>query len=379
MTPYDVIVLGLGGVGAAASYHAARRGRRVLALERFGVAHDRGSSHGETRIIRHAYAHAGYLPLLDRSVASWEELERRAARPLVRRTGLVFVADAKSRGDMDRARAAASRHGVVMEALDAQELAARFPRFRIPSGGAGLYEPNAGYVLVEESIRAHCALAREAGAELRFEEPVSSWRGEGKGVVVDTGKGRYYGGALVIAGGAWSAEVLADLGLPLVVERIPQAWYAAGADWSAEAGAPCFIFDLESGYFFGVPATAAGRLKVAGRNKRVVVPDPSQLTRGLMAGERAAIGNFIETHLPGVSSTPLAESVCMCTMTPNEHFIVDAHPACPQVVFAAGLSGHGYKFAPVLGEALAEMAIDGATRLPIDFLRRPSQSEILLQ
>ena len=329
MKAFDVIVLGLGGVGAAACYHAAlRKGRRVLGLERFGVAHDRGSSHGETRIFRRSYDHAGYAPLLDRSLDGWQALERRAGHSLFRRTGLVLVSDA-----------------------------------------AGMnYEPDAGYVLVEPSVRAHCDLAREAGAELHFEEPALAWHAtEEDGVCVTTSKGRYVGDALVIAGGAWSSELLAALGLPLVVERIPQAWFASSPLW--EADAPCFIFDIDRGYFFGVPGPAPGRIKVAGRTKRTTVHDPALLDPALSGDELEAIGDFIDEHLHGVSRRPLAQSACMCTMTPDSHFIVDAHPEFPRVVFAAGLSGHGYKFVPVLGEALADLAVDGATPLPIDFLR----------
>jgi hypothetical protein len=242
----------------------------------------------------------------------------------------------------------------------------RFPRF-----GAGcrecLFEADAGFVLVEESIIAHCRLAQTLGAELRFDEPLLSWAMDGAGVVVTTANDSYAADRLIIAAGAWASTLLAEIDLPLTVERIPQACFRAAPQAGSQ---PCFIFDLEAGQFFGTPLANRGMVKVGGRNRRARVADPMHASHALTPDERTELGAFVETHLRDVSPTPAKEAACMCTMTPDDNFIVDAHPDCERVVFAAGMSGHGYKFAPVLGEALADLAIDGRTAQPIDFLRR---------
>lgn len=370
MGSFDAIVLGLGGMGSAACHHLARRGARVLGLEQFSLAHPLGSSHGETRLIRRSYLeHPAYIPLLHRSYELWEELGREASRKALFRTGLLFVGAPGSLAIPADPEAVAARHGVRVEEVLAGEVERRFPSFRIPEGCRAYFEPGAGYVTVEASIEAHCRLAEARGAKLSFGERVISWSANGSGVEVTTDRRVHRGGRLVVTAGPWSHGLLRDLGIPLSVQRIPQTWFSAGDLHRADRGAPCFSFDLPYGFFYGVPDVGGGQMKIAGGGRRLVVADPSRLDRRLRAEDLGEVRRFIAECVPGAPSDPARDSMCMCTMTPDERFVIDVHPAHRRVAFAAGLSGHGFKFAPVVGEALADLALEGRTTLPIDFLR----------
>jgi sarcosine oxidase len=370
---YDVIVIGLGAVGSAACYHLARRGQRVLGLDRFTLAHTSTSSAGESRIFRKAYfEHERYVPLLHRSEELWLALSREVGAPLLFHNGVLVVAPDDPGQVLSRLLDSAARHCVPVEELDAAALGRRFAQFHIPRECRAVLEPGAGHVLAEASVRAHATRAEEHGAELRLEEPALAWTSDGSSVEVVTGQGRHYAERLVIAAGAWSTALLTDLGLPLAVCRLPQAWYSAGGEWNASRGAPCFLFHLPGGVFYGIPpGLASVRMKVAGPSplSSPGVPSPDAIDRRFHRTDDTAVRQFISETLVGVSPEPITGSVCMCTMTPDEHFIVDHHPRSGNVVFAAGLSGHGFKFAPVLGEILCDLSIVGTSKLPIDFLR----------
>ncbi|MBI4601444.1 MAG: N-methyl-L-tryptophan oxidase [Planctomycetes bacterium] len=371
--PLDCIVLGAGGgAGSAALFHLARRGARVLGLDRFEPGHDRGSSHGETRIIRRAYfEHPGYVPLLLRAYELWADLEARSGRRLLVETGLLQVGPpdgAVVPGVLRSAR----EHGLEVEELAAAEIEGRFPGFRAPPGFRGVLERRAGYLLVEECVRAHAAEARRLGAELRAGragDAALEWRAEGGGVAVRTGSGEHRAASLVIAPGPWAPALLRGLGLALEVRRKPLLWYrTATPDYRADRGAPAFLFELPEGVFYGFPEIAGGELKVSEHTGGERVEDPLRVDRSLRDSDRAPVERFLARQLPGVTPECLRHAVCMYTMTPDEHFVLGRHPAHARVAFAAGLSGHGFKLTCVLGEALADLALDGATRLPVGFL-----------
>jgi sarcosine oxidase len=377
---YDAIVLGLGGVGSAAAFELARRGARVLGIEQFTPAHDRGSSHGETRIIRQAYfEHPDYVPLLRSAYERWSLLESATGRRLFHRSGLLQIGPPEGhvvRGVVESARL----HGLVVETLNASEIAARFPAFHIPGGLAGVYEPTAGILFVEACVQAHLDGAASAGAQLRFGEIANGWSARNGEVNVETSRGGYAAGRLVIAAGPWSAAVLADLAIPLEVRKKPQYWFLPqGAEYDADRGCPTFLFELSEGVFYGFPRLDEWGLKVARHSGGPVVENPHHVTRNVDPDERLAVEAFLTRCLPFVSRRCFRHSVCMYTMSPDEHFIVDRHPAHPEVVFAAGLSGHGFKFTGVLGAALADLALEGQSCLPIDFLRvaRPALQPLL--
>lgn len=383
---FDVIVLGLGAMGSAAAAQLARRGARVLGLEQFALGHDRGASHGETRLIRKAYFESPrYVPLLERAYQLWDDLSDFAGAPLLHRTGLALCAEAGSGdGRFARAREVARQVGVAVEELTATEVAARWPALRLPPGFACLYEPGAGYLEVERCVLAHAELARRHGAELRAEERVLGWSADERGVRVTTAGGEHEAGALVIAAGPWSAPVLgaslAGQALPLRVHRVVQLWFPAGAAMSEERGMPCYAFDAGGRFIYGFPGLprpggwaakicehAPGELLEAGR---LDAPGAAgAVDRTLRVEDVPNVAEAIARYLPEVGARPVHHKICLYTMTPDEDFVIDRHPRHRNVCFAAGFSGHGFKFSSVVGELLADLTLEGQTRHPIDFLR----------
>jgi sarcosine oxidase len=378
VTGIDVIVLGTGGVGSAALHHLALGGHGVLGLDRFPPAHDRGSSHGGTRVIRLAYfEHPDYVPLLQRSYQLWEELQAQRGEVLYRQVGLIEVGPPDGEV-VPGVLSAAALHGLDVESVDRATVAERFPGFAVPEGHAAVFERRAGFLRVEACVLAHLAAARGAGAKVRTGVTVHGWRPDGSGVAVDTSDGTLRADRLVVTAGPWSGRLLDGSGLDLAVVRKPMFWYpVTGPVYTVEAGCPVYLFETGSGIFYGFPALD-GTVKVAEHTGGEPVIDPLTVDRSEHPADRAAVSAFLAAHLPGVDrSAPARHAVCMYTSTPDDHFVVDLHPEWPQVSFAAGLSGHGFKMTPVLGEALAGLATTGTTPLPIGFLRLNGDGRIV--
>lgn len=369
MPTYDVLVLGCGAVGGAALYECACRGLRALGIDRFAPPHDRGSSHGRTRMIRQAYfEHPDYVPLVLRAYELWAELERAAQRTLYRETGLLQVGPPQGEV-VPGVTQAAAQHGLAVDELSPGEIERRFPGFRVPPGMVGAFERRAGYLHVEGCIAAQLEQAAALGAALHENETVRTWRAEGATIVVETDRGRYEAGALAIAAGAWSAATVRDWGVPLAVRRKPQYWFAPRTDdYRADRGAPAFLYETGDGVFYGFPVAGPEGLKCAEHSGGATVDDPALLSREVDRADLARVERFLAAHLPGVSPVLVDHAPCMYTMSPDAHFVVDRHPRYGHVAAAAGLSGHGFKFAPVLGQALVELALDGRSTLPIEFL-----------
>jgi len=366
---YDVIVIGVGGVGSAAIYQLALRGARVLGIEQFGVAHDRGSSHGHTRVIRQAYfEHPDYVPLLTTAYQLWRDLERETANTLFHRVGLLEVGPAGGvliPGVLESSR----QHNLAVDQLTTSDFSGRFPGFRLPDDAEAVFEANAGYLMVEDCISAHIQEAVKLGAELRTHTAVRSWQAEADCVSVVCDTERFTAGKLVLATGAWVVPLLDQLGVPLRVLTKHLYWY--GNDdpaYRADRGCPVFFYEMSRGCFYGFPQLDLRGVKIAEHTGGTELSDPSQLPREVDVEDRRRAASFLCQALPGVSRRPTDHASCMYTMSPDEHFILDRHPQFADVAFAAGLSGHGFKFAPVLGRALAELTLDGETTLPIDFL-----------
>lgn len=366
---YDAIVIGLGGVGSAALWHLARRGLRILGLDRFPPGHDRGSSHGHTRIIRQAYfEHPDYVPLLKRAYTLWEELEAVSGRTLKQEVGLLQIGPAEG-AVLAGVAAAAKQHDLPVEHLSPQQIEWDFPGYRAEPQWSGILERRGGILRVEACVLAHLEAAKRAGAELRTDIAASRWSVEGNSVRVDTDAGAFRAARLVVAAGAWSRKVLASLGLPLRVVRKPQYWFAAESGaYLADEGFPAFLFDTPQGIFYGAPQLDAWGVKFAEHTGGPSVADPLQLFRELDEVDCRRTTAVAQRLLPNLTGELVHHAACMYTLTPDENFIVDRHPESPAVVFAAGLSGHGFKFTPVLGEALAELASAGRTTLPMKFL-----------
>ena len=370
MDRYDAIVLGAGGVGSAALYHLARRGLRVLGIDRFDPPHDRGSTHGHTRVIRQAYfEHSNYVPLLRDSYREWHDLERRAGQQLFHQIGLVEVGPADG-AVVPGVLRAAEEHGLAVEPMTAAEIETRWPGLRVGGNLVGVFEPTAGYLLVEDCVRVHLAAARECGAELLIDTEVESWTVTGDEVCVRTASGmEILASRLVIAAGAWAADMLAKLSLPCSVRRKSLFWFDCDdANYDVDSGLPVFLWELPDGVFYGFPKLDARGVKFAEHSGGRILDDPLVVDRGIDSEEQRRLVDVLGRHLPGVSSRVTEHLVCLYTMSADEHFIVDRHPEHANVVFAAGLSGHGFKFAPVLGRALADLSVDRGTDLPIEFL-----------
>lgn len=368
---YDVIVVGLGGMGSAAAYHLARRGQRVLGLERFTPAHDQGSSHGRSRVIRQAYFEdPAYVPLVLRAYELWREAERATGADLLLITGALMIGAPDSEvvaGSLRSAR----EWGLDHELLDAGDLRRRFPAFAPTPETVALYEAQAGVVRPEAAVAAHLALATQAGADLRFEEPILAWEADssGEGVTVTTGRGVERADRLVVCPGAWAPELLAGLGVPLMVERQLQFWFQPSGDPDAflPGRYPVWVWDGGGdGQPYSLPAIDGpdGGVKAAWfRRGRPCTANT--LDRSVSAEEVGEMAETLRARVPLLPGRFLRAVACMYTNTPDQHFVVAPHPAHPQVAVACGFSGHGFKFAPVIGEILADLSIDGTTAHPI--------------
>ena len=367
---FDLIIVGCGGVGSAAAYYAAQRGLRVLALERFEPVHARGSSHGDTRVIRQAYfEHPDYVPLLKRAYDLWHQLEQQVARKLFYRTGLLEVGP--EAGVLIRGvRESAGLHQLPLEEISRSEFNDRFPGFALPEDSVAVYESNAGLLLVEECIRHFIREAMRLGGDLRFNQQVRGWSVHGEVVCVSTDRERFHAQHMIVAAGAWAGEMLADLGLPLQVLRKHLHWYPAKTSdaYQLETNSPTFFYETAAGYYYGFPVRDARGLKVAQHSGGEIVHDPLSVDRTVDLAEREQVDCFLRSHLSKVAFPATEHAVCMYTMSPDEHFIIDSHPKHPKIVIAAGLSGHGFKFASVLGESLVQIALDGQAKLPMEFL-----------
>jgi len=360
---YDAIVLGLGAMGSAAAAHLARRGLGVLGIEQYGEAHDRGSSHGESRMIRQAYFEdPGYVPLVLRAYELWRELEAETGTELLTLTGGLLLGapgSATVRGGM----ASAERFGLPYRLLERAELVAEFPTFDPPPGTVALFEPDAGFVRPEAAIRAQLALARRHGAELHLGEQVTGWSIRSGAVEVATASGRYRARRLVLCPGPWAPQVLEELKVPLVVERQVLHWFepAGPLDPYLLGAHPVWIYEPPAGglVLYGFPALSkASGVKVAffggGAPCR-----PEGIERRVGEEEVDAIAAALAGVLPGLPGRFLRATTCMFTNSPDRHFVVGELPGAPEVLLACGFSGHGFKFAPAIGEALAELATGG--------------------
>jgi monomeric sarcosine oxidase len=363
------MVLGVGGVGSAALFHAAQRGLSVLGVDRFSPPHDRGSSHGQSRVIRQAYfEHSDYVPLLRRAYAMWEALQAAVGRQLFFPTGLLEIGPAEGIVIQGVLRAAVEHH-LDVEQLTAADVARRFPGFVVPDGFGAVFEKAAGYLRVEHCIEAHLRAAQDAGAALRSGVQVLGWSVE-KGIVqVQTTAGNETADRLIVTAGPWASQWLGELGAPLSVRRKSLFWYECdGPHFEQNSGCPTFFIEVPWGAFYGIPIFDRRGLKIAEHSGGHTVDDPLEVDREIDPNERCRVERFAAENLTGVSTRLVEHQVCLYTMSADEHFLVDTHPEYPQVAFVAGLSGHGFKFAPVLGQAVVDLAVDGRTEAPIEFL-----------
>ena len=368
---YDIIVVGVGGMGSAAVAESAARGASVLGLERSSIPNDGGSSHGVNRIIRLAYMEdPRYVPLLRRAYQRWRALQERAGEPILVVTGGVDVGlpDSESvRGSLE----ACHVHDLEHEVLGAHELMARFPGFHVPDELQAIYQPDGGFVLSERSIAAYARLALADGADLHGHEGVLEWWPEDDGVVVRTSRGRYRARRLIISAGAWVGRLLPELAAVAVPERQVLMWSRTLRPEHFAVGAfPVFILEVPEGRYYGFPEYGIPGFKLGRYHHRGEVADPDSLDRERVEPEdEAVLRDCTSRYFPDADGPALTLRSCLFTNTPDEHFIIDRLPDVPQVVVVSPCSGHGFKFASVVGEIAADLALEGGTHHDIEMFR----------
>lgn len=361
---YDVIVIGAGAMGSAAAYYAAKDGHSVLLLEQFDLTHERGSSNDHSRIIRYAYDYPQYVQLMRSAYQLWHDLEQASGEQLYVRTGGIDIAH-PHQPSFDATKRCLEQANIPFELLDAAAAQQRFPMFRFDLDMQVLYQPDSGILLAAKCVQTHLRLAAECGAVIKANTPVTQITANQDSVTVVADE-TYSAGRLILAGGAWMNELLRMLDMELPLEPMGvQLVYFSPTDMSrfSAENMPIFITHLrgnKSDWVYGIPNVNNSGLKVAfhtgQRTQRVSEIDYTP-KEDVIERLRA----FMRRYLPEGDAPVKSTRICLYTMTPDEHFIIDKHPAYPQVVIASPCSGHGFKFSTLIGRMLADLATTGST------------------
>ena len=367
---YDAIVIGLGGMGSATLYQLARRGKSVLGIEQFSIAHDLGSSHGITRIIRLAYhEHPSYVPLMRRAYELWRDIEAAASEQILHITGSI---DAGPPGSsyFSGSLLSCEQHDLPHEALTSAELTRRFPGYRLPSETMAVFQTDGGFLLPERCISLFVEHAKASGATVHSGERTLDWNTTANGIRVRTERGEYEAETLIISAGAWASKLLPGLEVVAVPERQALAWFETlRPEHFTPSNFPVFNITVDEGNFYGFPEFGIPGFKLGRYHHLEEKVDPDAIDRAPNADDEALLRGFTEKYFPDAGGATSSMKVCMFTNSPDEHFIIDRLPESPQVVIAAGFSGHGFKFASVVGEILSDLAIDGETGHDIGMFR----------
>ena len=368
MEQYDVVVVGLGVMGAAAVWSAAKRGVRVLGVDARKAGHNLGSSHGKTRATRESYFESPeYVPLMKEAHDLWRVLEREAGSDLLTMNGGAYMGP-PDHPVMAGVRHAAEEHGLPLEVYSPEEMMALHPGFVIPDGWQALIERSSGVLRAEACVKAFHDVARLAGADLRFGVSARSWRAVEDGVILDLASGPVKARKLILTLGPWAVEGL-DVDLPIHGRRVTVAHFATEhpEDYRAE-NLGVFFWASEMGVYGGFQHLDGQGVKLL-RHDDGGECTPETIQREVTSRDIDAFTDFSSVHLPGVGKKLREAYTCIYTMTPDDHFIIDHHPASRDIVYATGFSGHGFKFAPIVGETLTDLALMGSTKRKIDFLR----------
>lgn len=368
---FDVIVIGVGAMGAAACRELSHRGLATLGIEQFAPGHDQGSSHGQTRVIRKAYFEdPRYVPLLHSTYDHWRTIESECGESLMVMAGCINIGPANHpaiKGVLQ----SVTEHKLAHDVLRAGEIHERFPAFCCNEHEIGIYETDAGFLRPERCISAMVSQAQKRGAAIRTDERVMRWRAAANRVTVETKRGEYTARSLVITAGPWLPMVCRDLCLPLRVERQVQTWYTPNDAANFAVGRlPSFIHFTGDRAYYGIPIDSAaptpfiGAVKIA-RHHGGETTTADTVLRDVTTEDEADVRTYIRQCMPGADGTLAAAKVCLYTNTPDENFIIDRHPDHGNVWLAGGFSGHGFKFAPVVGEILADFVTNGHTTHPV--------------
>ena len=355
-------------MGSATLFHLARRGLRVLGLERYDLLHEYGSSHGFTRIIRLAYwEHPTYVALLRRSYELWRELEREAGEQLLHITGSIDAGPADG-PIFTGALRSSELHGLPYEVMDGTELRRRFPGYRLPEKTQCLLQPEGGFLLPERCNLTHVAGAEAAGAEVHYREQVVEWGTASGHCWIRTARARYETGRLVFCAGAWASKLIPELTGLAQPERQVLAWLKPPRpELFTPDRFPVFYIEVEEGRYYGLPSCRVPGFKLGKYHHRGERVDPDAMKREVEPEDEELLRRFAARYFPDGAGPALMLKTCLFTNSPDEHFILDLHPQHPEVAIAAGFSGHGYKFCSVVGEIMADLAERGETRHDIEF------------
>ena len=367
---YDAIVVGLGAMGSAALYQLSRRGKRVLGLEAFAPGHQLGSWHGESRVIRMAYyEHPNYVPLLRRAYELWREVEQDSGEDLLTVTGGLMIGTPESEL-VDGSLRSAQQHGLEYEMLSAHEVQRRYPAFHLQADEVALWEPRAGFLRPERCVASFVRGAQAAGADAHYGEPVGAWQVGATGVEIQTSSGAYLADQVVFACGARMSGVLRDTIPPITAERIPLFWMQpTEPDLFARPRLPIYLWEVGAGdHFYGFPHVEWPGVKVA-RHHSGEYCDPDRVERAVTSEDERRLRSAIGERIPALNGAVVSSLVCLYENSPDGHFLIDRLPTCPNVIYAGGFSGHGFKFASVVGEILADLVTRDRATPDADFLR----------
>lgn len=369
---YNAIVVGLGAMGSATLYHLARRGWRVLGLEQLTPANVTGSSHGDSRIIREMYfEHPLYVPLVQRAYELWSELERESGLSLMTINGGLMIGPPDGYVVKGTIRSA-TEHRLAHEVLDPAETHRRFPAFHLADDLVAVVDPRAGFLDPEACVNAHVDLARSAGADVRFGEPLTGWVPDGDGVRVTTPDGEYTADFLVMAGGAWNRHLLRDISLDLRIERQVMFWFRPQLDSNLfdRSRFPIYAYEYKTGHLcYGFPRLTRG-VKAAVMHQGEMSSGPDAVRRSVHADEVEPLRKALRQVLPELAEAPVRETAtCVFTNTSDEDFLIDFHPAYPQVLISSPCSGHGFKFSSAIGELQADLLMTGKSRFDLSPFR----------
>ena len=358
---YDVIIVGAGSMGMAAGYYLAKQGIKTLLLDANNPPHSYGSHHGETRIIRHAYGEGRkYVPLTKRSQELWNDLQAEVEKELFINTGVISIGKKESIF-LNEIKESSRTYDLPIDVLNSNETKEMFPGLSIPSNYEALLEKSSGVLRVEECVSAFKQLAISNHANLVVDSPVISIEYHSDGVTVKTDKDQYYGDKLIVSAGAWTNKLLTELELPLKPLRKTVAWFNGPNNKYDYTNFPCFLFDLGDEKYYGFPSFNGNGIKI-GRHDSGEMVDPDYFNRNFVHEDGEELVRVIQTFFPHAIPIATRGQVCMYTMTPDEDFIIDRHPNHENVFIAAGFSGHGFKFASVIGEILSELVISNKTK-----------------
>jgi len=364
---YDVIIIGAGSMGMAAGYYLSKSGKKTLLLDSFHPPHNKGSHHGETRIIRYAYAEGEeYVPFILKAQELWNELERDTGKPLFIPTGVLSVGNKES-NFIQNTISSSTTYSLPLEVMNPVEVQNRWSGITMPNDFIGCFEPTSGVLKCEESIKAYQMLAEMNGATILSNCRVKEIHIQEEKVTIKTSDKTFHSDSLVIAAGAWSGHLLSmlDLDLPLTPVRKTFAWFDAIEKIYNSNDFPAFAFETSQGLYYGFPSVDGAGLKV-GRHDggERINPDEVMKQFGEIVEDRGDLIQFLNQYLPGIGQLKYGKT-CMYTLTPDDKFVIDVHPKYSNVAIAAGFSGHGFKFSSAVGQALSNLIVSGKNEIDI--------------